>query len=277
MIQDVRNTQGVLADMIHELHLETSRVKYIAQADYDDVKNLTNKLYELRERASYKKAFEGKPLISIRIATYNRADTLINTAIASVLKQTYQNFEIVIVGDHCTDDTEEKLAKLKDKRIRFYNLPNRTVYPENSVLKWRVIGTPAMNLAANMAKGEWIAPLDDDDEFTPDHLEKLIDKAKATKSEMVYGAMIQKNLVTGKEKKLWSSPPRAGEFSFHNAIYMKLLNEIFKYDFKTWVMDEVNDWNMCRRMMESGVKISAIEDVVGTANMIPPGHEVKDY
>jgi len=276
-IRLVQQSQINENEILTHISEELAQIQNIVKADYDGVKYLTQALYKLRKNTLYHHAFIGEPLISIRIGTYNRANTLLKHAIPSIMNQTYQNFEVVIVGDHCTDDTEEKIKQLKDKRIHFYNLPNRPPYPRDRILKWRSIGTHPINMASGMAKGSWIAPIDDDDEFTPDHLEKLLAHAKATKSELVYGAMIQNNLVTKKQERIWSFPPEADNFAFQGAMYMTVLDEIFKYDFKSWVMNEVNDWNMCRRMLESGVKMSAIEDVVGKLNMIPPGHSRKDY
>lgn len=270
-----------LADYIEKkvdvLDRKLDRVDAIVTSSHDELPYLTRELYKLRSSSSYGEAFSTNPLISVRIATYNRADQLIKRAIASVLKQTYQNFEIVIVGDHCTDDTEKRIQKLKDRRIRFYNLPNHTVYPDDVTRKWMVIGGPPMNMAAGTAKGQWIAPLDDDDEFSADHLEKLLKHAQATHCELVYGATVMKDLTTGKEKRIWAFPPQKGEFTFVGAMYMRELDSLFKYDSHSWTVDEVSDWNLCRRMMESGVKISAIKDVIGTIHMIPAGHKKKDY
>ena len=253
------------------------QINNIVTSSHDELPFLTKELYKLRVKPEYEEAFVEQPLISVRIATYNRAELLIERAISSVLKQTYQNFEIVVVGDHCIDNTEEKLEKLKDKRIRFYNLPSRTVYPEDRTKKWMVIGALSMNEAANLAKGEWIAPLDDDDEFSADHLEKLLALAQKTRSELVYGATTMHNLTTGKTKRFFAFPPEKGEFTFIGAMYMKALDELFKYDFHSWVVDEIADWNLIRRMMESGVRISAIEDSVGDIYLIPTGHQKKDY
>lgn len=276
-IRDNRNENRIINEEIAKILKKQEQIKDISQANYDNLGYLTRELFELRKRPGYEQAFEGNPLISVRIATYNRAEKLINVAISSVLKQTYQNFEIVVVGDHCTDDTEKRINKLNDKRIRFYNLPNRVDYPKDKVKKWQSVGVHAKNTAADMARGQWIATLDDDDEFTPDQLKKLIEHAKSTHCELVYGASIQKNITTGKEKRLWSFPPERGMFTFHSAIYMKELDSIFKSDYKAWVLDEVHDWALCRRMMESGVKISATEDVVGLINMVPALHSRKDY
>lgn len=250
----------------------------IIKAHYQDIGMLRNRLILLRDSDDYKKTFTNKqPLISIRIATYNRAQTLIDKAIASILKQTYQNFEVVIVGDHCTDDTEQKIKQLNDSRIRFYNLYNRSIYPEDRIDKWQVIGALPMNIASSLCAGEWIAPIDDDDEFSEDHLEVLLTHALETKSELVYGAMIQRNLVDNTVVKVWSSSPEMGKISLNGAMYMRVLNSVYQYDQYSWVMDEPGDWNMCRRMIESGVNVSGIDHPVGFLNMIPAGSEKKDY
>ena len=82
------------------------------------------KLIELRNSSNYQKPFKAKePLVSIRVATYNRAKILTERTIPSFLNQTYKNIEVVIVGDHCPDDTVERIKKIKDKRVKFYNLP----------------------------------------------------------------------------------------------------------------------------------------------------------
>jgi hypothetical protein len=261
-----------LSDMeIKQIHIEDRLIKQgeLLKADRDNIPELRNKLFEIRETKSYKEVFKNtNPLVTVRIATYNRADALVNTAIRSVLNQTYQNFEIIVVGDACTDDTEEKIKALNDHRIKFINLPNRNMYPEDKTKRWLVAGSPGMNIGAYLAKGEWIAPLDDDDEFTPTHIEKLLDIALKNKSELVYGALEQDNLDDNSTRTIWSNPPRFGDFSFQGAMYMKQLN-FFQYDQQSWVVDEPGDWNLCRRMLLSGVYYSSTQEVVGRMNMVP--------
>ena len=62
------------------------------------------------------------PLVSICVPTFNRGPILVDRAIKSALSQTYQNIELIVVGDCCTDNTEELLAKIKDPRLKFYNM-----------------------------------------------------------------------------------------------------------------------------------------------------------
>jgi cellulose synthase/poly-beta-1,6-N-acetylglucosamine synthase-like glycosyltransferase len=145
------------------------------------------------------------PLISVRIPTYNRGKILTERTIPSVIRQTYQNFEIIIVGDHCTDNTEELLKDFNDERIKFYNLPERGKYPTNPQDRWMVAGVVPMNKGIELCAGDWIAPLDDDDEFSEDHLEMLLNYALEYDYEMVYG-VVQMEMEPSKWVNLGSYP-----------------------------------------------------------------------
>ncbi len=60
-------------------------------------------------------------MISVVTATYNRSNVLFY-AISSLIRSTFEDWELIIVGDACTDDTREVVAGFADSRIRFYNL-----------------------------------------------------------------------------------------------------------------------------------------------------------
>lgn len=106
------------------------------------------------------------PIVSVVIPTYNRA-LLINRAIQSVLSQTHQDFELIIVDDGSTDNTEEVLKGLKDKRIKYVCLK------ENS-------GTSAVprNVGIRESRGDYVAFLDSDDEWLPEKIEKQLNLFK---------------------------------------------------------------------------------------------------
>ena len=201
------------------------------------------------------------PLISIRIPTYNRSKILTERTIPSVLKQTYQNFEIIIVGDNCTDNTEELLKKFDDKRIKFYNLPVRGKYPTNPYNRWMVAGVVPANKAIELCSGDWIAPLDDDDEFSEKHLEILLNYALEYDYEMVYG-IVEMEREPGKWKNLGSYPLMHSEICHLSVLYHAKLN-FLKYDINAWKYVEPADWNMWRRMKQAGVRIGFINKIVG--------------
>lgn len=106
--------------------------------------------------------------ISVIVPTYNRAD-LISETIESILNQTYKNFELIIVDDGSTDNTEEVIRKFKDSRIKYIKTDN-----------W---GGPARprNIGIKKARGEYIAFCDDDDMWDKRKLEKQIPHFQSSK------------------------------------------------------------------------------------------------
>jgi glycosyltransferase involved in cell wall biosynthesis len=99
------------------------------------------------------------PVFSVIIPTYNRANIL-PRAIHSVLKQTYGDFELIIVDDGSQDNTEHVVNLFNDDRIKYIKQP---------VNKGQ---NASLNNGLSLAKGKYIAFLDSDDEWLPDMLEK---------------------------------------------------------------------------------------------------------
>ena len=99
--------------------------------------------------------------VSVIVPTYNRAN-LVSETIKSILNQTYKNFELIIVDDGSTDNTEEIIRKFSDSRIEYIKTDN-----------W---GGPAKprNTGIKKARGEYIAFCDDDDMWLPEKLERQI-------------------------------------------------------------------------------------------------------
>jgi glycosyltransferase involved in cell wall biosynthesis len=202
-----------------------------------------------------------EPLVSVRIATYNRARILVERTIPSVLSQTYRNFEIVIVGDHCTDDTEERIRALGDPRITFVNLPSRPKYPRYREYFWMTAGTIPMNRALDLCRGSWIAPLDDDDLFTPDHIEGLLGAAMERNWEFCYGVM-EMEIRPGEFRRVGSYPLHHAKIC-HPAVLYSTLLDFLRYDPESWLLGEPADWNMWRKVRDIGVRYGFIEKVVG--------------
>ena len=86
----------------------------------------------------------------------------IGESIESVVKQTYKNWELIIVDDCSTDDTDNIVASYRDERIRYF---------KNEVNSGAAL---TRNRALREARGEWIAFLDSDDLWNPEKLEKMV-------------------------------------------------------------------------------------------------------
>jgi hypothetical protein len=260
VLQPVQRDLTVLREENRQMRARLDEVHGIAAAEFDNIPELHCKLLSARDDPDHRAVFkERNPLISIRIATHNRCDVLLGRTIPSVLAQTHENLEIIVVGDGCNDDTEAAIARLADPRVRFVALPQPGAYPTDPVKRWMVAGSPAMNLGARQAGGQWIAPLDDDDVFTPDHLRVLLDAALADGYEMVYGKF-RCNLPAGTFD-IGVYPPVRGQFGFQAGMYMTRLR-FFEWEVRSWLLDEPADWNICRRMLEAGVRIGFVDAVV---------------
>ena len=105
---------------------------------------------------------KNKPIVSVIIPTFNRAH-LIGKAVKSVLSQTYQDFEIIVVDDGSTDNTGEIIRSFKDKRVKYIEK-----YKKNKGI------SVARNIGIKMARGKYFAFLDSDDEWLSEKLSKQI-------------------------------------------------------------------------------------------------------
>lgn len=112
-------------------------------------------------------------LVSIIMPSYNTAQYIAET-IQSVIDQSYQNWELIIVDDCSTDNTDFVVSKINDQRIIF--LKNK----KNSG------AAVSRNRALREAKGKWIAFLDSDDLWKPDKLEKQIQFMKINNYSFSY-------------------------------------------------------------------------------------------
>ena len=102
------------------------------------------------------------PRVSVVIPSYNHG-SYIGRSLESVLAQSYQDFEIVIVDDGSTDDSVEKIRSLGDRRVTI------EVFPQNRG------ACVALNAAIRRATGEFIAVLNSDDFFQPEKLKRQVD------------------------------------------------------------------------------------------------------
>lgn len=254
--------------LLRHLDLRSQAQIESARRERDDIPGLTAALAQLRSTPDYETSWDDvEPLVTVRIASYNRTDELVEIALESVLRQTYERIEVVVVNDGPNADTRAALERLGDARVRYVETPQRGAYPAHPHLRWMVAGSPAMNEAARLARGAWIAPLDDDDEFTADHIERLLGLARRERAELAYGALIQRDRHEGVDRVIFSDPPVAGGFSFQSTLYLAGLR-FFEYDTESWRVDEPGDWNLARRMVAAGVRMAATDEIHAFMNMV---------
>ncbi len=114
------------------------------------------------------------PLVTVIIATYNCSSTL-RLALQSLLGQSFQAFEAWIVGDHCTDDSQQVVKSFQDPRLQWINLPHNSgsqAQPNNEGLR--------------SAKGRYIAYLGQDDLWFPSHLSSLVRRIESLGADLVH-------------------------------------------------------------------------------------------
>lgn len=102
------------------------------------------------------------PSVTVIIPTYNWSSVL-PYSIGSALRQTFTDFELLVVGDGCTDDSEAAVRRMGDPRVKWINLPTNTGHqsePNNEGLR--------------QARGQFIAYLGHDDLWLPHHLSCLV-------------------------------------------------------------------------------------------------------
>lgn len=134
------------------------------------------------------------PRVSVIIATYNWSSVL-PYSIGSVLRQTMSDFEVLVVGDGCTDDSEQVVASLGDPRVRWINLPSNTRHqsgPNNEGLR--------------QARGELIAYLGHDDLWLPHHLAAHLAAIGASGADMTHSLLAW---VESDGGDVWAVPPRS--------------------------------------------------------------------
>jgi GT2 family glycosyltransferase len=114
------------------------------------------------------------PKVSVIIATYNYSSVL-RYAIATVLWQSFRDFELIVVGDCCTDDSEEVVRSFGDARIQWLNL--RANSGSKSI---------PQNAGIERARGEYIAYLAHDDLWHPAHIETLLNAIEESAADFAH-------------------------------------------------------------------------------------------
>jgi hypothetical protein len=134
------------------------------------------------------------PLVSVVVSTFNSRVTL-ERALASILGQTFRDYEVWVVGDGCTDGSEAVVAACGDPRLRWVGLDG----PSGSQ-------AGPNNEGARRARGRYVAYLGHDDLWFPWHLATLVDAATGERAGLAHGL----GAVLGPGVTMAAGPPRHG-------------------------------------------------------------------
>lgn len=201
-------------------------------------------------------------LVSVVIPTYNRTDVLFSRALPSVFDQSHRNLDVHIVADGMRgeelEQLEHRIEDLHDSRVTLWNIPRQS-YPDDPQTSWCLLGLNARNYGLDHARGEWIAPLDDDDSWTDDHIETLLQAAISKGVDFAYGRSIA-HWADGRTSSYGGWPP--GHFQFCDGAQLYRNGMGYRYDPACVERGLPEDGDLWDRMVAGGVSFTFVEKVV---------------
>lgn len=187
-------------------------------------------------------------MVSIIIATYNSGKTL-RRALDSVLNQSYQDWECIVVDGASKDNTIEIVKEYvnKDARFLYISEPDHGIYD-------------AFNKGWKMSKGEWVMYLGSDDEYTKDGIKALMENSDG--ADVVYGNVFLK--FDEKIKKQKAAPTNFDgihAFCCHQSVVMKknVIEQLKGFDEKYKLLA---DWDLLRRAGQFGFQYKYVDNEI---------------
>lgn len=199
--------------------------------------------------------------VSVILTTFNRAKIFLPRAIKSVLDQGFKDFELIIIDDASKDGTSKLVRAVmkRDKRVKY--IRHKKNFGSD---------TRGKNEGLLASKGEYIAYLDDDNEWLPYHLEKLINKLdKNPKLDLVFGDM----WIFDQDKPEWEgmqgiTVPKFDAQFLLNRCYIDTSEVMHRRDlaFAVGGWDETLpkfvDWNLWVRMAKWGARMQRVPVII---------------
>jgi hypothetical protein len=141
------------------------------------------------------------PLVTVVVATFNSRATLA-CALDSIRRQTFEDYEVWVVGDACTDGSEATVASIADPRFRWTNLPRNS-------------GSQAgpNDEGARRARGRYVAYLGHDDLWFPWHLATVVEAARRDGAGLAHAIGVQ--LGPDGVVQVSGPPPRGASYRGH--------------------------------------------------------------
>lgn len=209
---------------------------------------------------------EAIPSVTVVTATFNRSRAL-RCAVESVRGQTLKDWEHWVIGDACTDDTAAMLTGLGDDRVRFHNLAQNVGEqsgPNNEGLR--------------RARSRYVALLNHDDLWLPDHLELAVTALETSGADLVFSLALQ--VEAGGEFGLqnWSPDRR-----YHPVLFVPASTWVFRRE----LLERIGDWRAVQtirnlpsqdwlfRAWKSGAELRLLPLV--SAILLPSGFRMNSY
>lgn len=215
------------------------------------------RLAAIRAEPGYELAWsEAQPLVSITLATRDRAELLLSRALPSLLSQTYTRLEVLVVGDAAAPEVAQAVAGCGDSRVRWANLSVRVEAHPDPARHHLVASTLARNEATARAAGRWLLHFDDDDSLRPDAIAVLLARARETRAEVVYGGFAQ-HTPTRPVTHHCAFPPEVGQFGWQGALHHSRLP--FRRELVAAELGVPGDMWLLERMLRAGVRFAAVD------------------
>lgn len=202
-------------------------------------------------------------MVTVIIPTYKRTK-YIERAIFSILRQTYKDYEIIVVDDN-NPNTEDR--KRLEKIMKKYENNSRIIYVKHDENR---NGAVARNTGIRMAKGEYITFLDDDDYFLKNRLEILVSALEENKE---YNGAFSSSLI--KKEKLFTKLKIASEFKDYvkeTLSYISIIGTGSNMFFRAQALKDINgfnedffrhqDFELLIRFLENGNKMISIDEIL---------------
>ena len=198
------------------------------------------------------------PDVTVVIPTRNRWELLTQNALADALRQEGVDIEVVVVDDGSDDGSAERLAALDDPRLRVVRRPERGGQAR------------ALNAGIEVARGEWIAFLDDDDLWSPRKLRAQLAAAESANATFVYGSMVDVDR-RGEVLETVPTPPanevrallrRENVLRCPSSVMARaeLVRGVGGFDED---LNELTDWDLFIRIADAGRPAACDEIVIG--------------
>jgi glycosyltransferase involved in cell wall biosynthesis len=241
-----------------ELRRQVDALHPLLRAVVEEESGNRRRLLALRDTEAHDEPYTTEdPLVSVTIATRDRPGLLCERALPSILAQTHEHLEVVVVGDGAEAEVGAAVAALGDPRVRYANLSQRITAHPDPGRHWLVAGAMARNEATRLARGSWTLHFDDDDHLRPDAIAALLELARGARAEVAYGGFAQQ-CGDGRVEEHVAFPPREGEFGWQGALVHGGLR-FFGRELIAADLGVPGDAYLLRRMLRAGVRFAALQ------------------